>query len=449
MKISGNLDTREGADALPIIQSMIPWTEKIYDMSPDEVNQYKNAFEEEYHNNENIKDMREVIDCFYIEYQYFQVRKTYEWVLEEFRLSGDKLAVRREILLQRLRGSTQSPFDPADLEYLIQHMVKSTRDLVIQGKWLYKLYDHGAGYTGALPRDFDPKIPYLVGIDPAAGGAGDNFSVTIVNPYNLLVAAEFKSPYIGGPSAVRMIIELVRNHIPNCVLIPEKNSMGCYLIQMLLETEVRNNLYWSESARQLEEMTEEDGDAELRSQALAYKKYGHWTGRNRKAMFEILFNHIRECRQIMTSEYLIDDMCKLVKTSTGRIEAAKKEHDDCVMSYLIAMYVYYTGDNLGTFGITRTEHPQWGPLELDEERDPTDVPLQITPSSLLKEERKDFDEMVMDELARQEGEIQMLTSRFSFVRDDVYSKMKASSYENQYDGTVSIPPTFFDQMNGF
>ena len=47
MKILGNLETKEGIESLPIIKSMIPWTEKIYDMTPNEIANYKSAFQED------------------------------------------------------------------------------------------------------------------------------------------------------------------------------------------------------------------------------------------------------------------------------------------------------------------------------------------------------------------------------------------------------------------
>lgn len=436
----GNLDTREGKESYPIIKSMIPWTERIYDMSEQEIAEYKSAFMEEYHNSEE-EHTREVIDVFYLEYQYYQVRKTWSWVMEQYKLSGDKMAIRREILLQRLRGSNNSPIDPEDIEFLISNMKKSNRDLLINGKWRYLLYDHGAGFQYGRPKDLDENIPYLVGIDPAGGGGGDNFAVTVVNPYNLRIAAEFKSPYISGPQAVRMIVELIQDHIPKGVLIPEKNTMGIYLIQMLLETSVRDNLYWSESVRQLEELTEESAeDQELKTLAAQYKKYGTYlTPGVRKAMIELLFQHIKECKQLIDTEYLVDDICKLVRTSTGKIEAVKGEHDDSLFSYLHTLYVYYTGDNLETFGIIRQELPMYGSVELLDENNPTGA----EPDEFFNDNAvKSYNEEVMEDAARQEDEIKMLVDTFSFIEDEVYSKNNDNN-TGPYNNTVSIPASFF------
>lgn len=442
----GNLDTREGMASLPIIESMIPWSEKIYDMTEEEIKIYKSAYQEEYHNGEKQR-AREVIDVFYLEYQYYQVRKTYAWVMEQYKLSGDKMAIRREILLQRLRGSNDSPISPEDIEYLISNMKKSDRDLLISGKWRFRLYDHDAGFIYGKPKDLDENIPYIVGIDPAGGGGGDNFSVTIINPYNLKIAAEFKSPYISGPAAVKMLIELVTLYIPKAVLIPEKNSMGIYLIQMLLETEIRDNLYWSESVRQLEEMTEEDGeDKELKSLAAQYKKYGTYlTTKVRRSMIELLFQHITECKQILNTEYLVDDICKLTRNSTGKIAAVNGEHDDSLFSYLHAIYIYYTGDNLEFFGIIKEEHPLFANVELDLSLNAYTGPETEEDIGYIDDGHIPFDQEVMEDAARQETEIQILVDSFSFVHDDVYSRKAIST--NPHDNTVDIPAAFFDSLD--
>lgn len=440
----GDLDTREGKESYPIIKSMIPWTEKIYDMTPEEIQEYKSAYKEEY-NSSDEDHTRDVMDVFYIEYQYYQLRKDYAWVQAQYALSGDKRAIRREILLQRLRGSNNSPVSPEDIEYLISNMKKSDRDLIINGKWRFLLYDHGQGFISGRPKDLDENIPYIVGIDPAAGGGGDNFAITVVNPFNLQIAAEFKSPYISAPAACNLLVTLVNEYIPRAVLIPEKNSMGIYLIQMIAEqTSIKENLYWSKNEKQLEDMVSESPMSdELIKLSQVYKKYGTYlTGKVRNAMLELLFKHIAECKQLLNTEYLVDDICKLVRTSTGRIEAVKGEHDDSLFSYLHAIYLYYTGDNLEAFGIDKTLHPITAPVELDlqarlEEKDP------LT-GFFSTENVRTFQDYAMEEAAKNEGQIKALVTRFPWIHDDVYSN--PNNVKDDMD--TSISPAFFDFING-
>ena len=53
---------------------------------------------------------------FYIKYYYYQIGLTQEWLQEISAKIGDPLTVRREILLQRLHGSSLSPFDQEDID---------------------------------------------------------------------------------------------------------------------------------------------------------------------------------------------------------------------------------------------------------------------------------------------------------------------------------------------
>ena len=412
-------------------------------MSDDEIQEYKNAFKEEYHNSAE-KRTREVVDVFYCEFQYYQLRKTYDWVLEQYRLSGDKMAIRREILMQRLRGSTESPLDPEDIEYLIANMKKSNKDIIIDHKWLFKLYDHGQQTVNGYPKDLDENIPYLVGIDPAGGGAGDNFAITIVNPNNLRIAAEFKSPYISGPNAVRMLVSLVHEYIPKSVLILERNSMGITILQMLLETDIRDNLYWTEHpANPDNDVDTNPNSYELKEMAKQYQKYGTYlTKKVRDVMFELLFQHIDQCKQLLNTENLVDDICKLVRTSTGRLEAGKGAHDDCLMSYLHAIYIYYHGDNLATFGIFPAVHPVWGNITTD---DNTVDDAQSSVDTIRRinnpNAQESWDDYVMRDAAREEVKNKELVSHFSFYRSP-YQKNEAE------DSAVSISPSFFDSING-
>lgn len=439
----GNLDSKEGRDSYPIIKSMIPWSEKIYDMTMEEIDEYRSTYIEEYHKNPDNPN-REVMNVFYIEYRYYQLRRDYQWVIDQYKLSGDKMAIRREILLNRLRGSTESPIDPEDIEYLISNVKAPFSDIIIDNKWKFNIYEHGQGYIYGRLKDFDETIPYLVGIDPAGGGGGDNFAITIVNPYNLQIAAEFKSQYISGPAAVRMLVALIQDYIPKAILIPERNNMGIYLIQMICETSIRENLYWNDKKTNVEEIAEDSpDDYNLRQAAEQYRKYGHWTGKNRGAMFELLFMHIAQCKQLLNTENLVDDICKLVKTSTGKIAAGDGEHDDCVMSYLIAIYTFYNAGNLINFGIDTTLYkPEFTVVEKDLET--REMEADTMAGFFSTTNIRTYDDTVMEAIAKEETKTKELVSRFDWIKDDRYTQESLNSNNTE----VSIGIGFFDMING-
>ena len=77
----------------------------------DTMNEAIKEYLEEYKNADTQIEVRSrAAGPKHLEYQYYQVRKDYKWVQEQYALSGDKSAIRREILLQRIRGSNRSPF---------------------------------------------------------------------------------------------------------------------------------------------------------------------------------------------------------------------------------------------------------------------------------------------------------------------------------------------------
>ena len=220
--------------------------------------------------------------------------------------------------------------------------------------------------------------------------------------------------------------------------------MGIYLIQFICEhTSIKENLYWNDKKTNIEEAADEStDDYNLKQAALQYKKYGHWTGKNRGAMFELLFMHLAQCKQILTTEYLVDDMCKLVRNSSGKILAGDGEHDDSVMSYLIAIYTFYNADNLLQFGIDKELcHPV---VEIVEE-DPDVREMEHDPMSgfFSTTNIRTYDDEVMDAIAMEEEKTKEIVSRFNWVHDDVYSREKLN------DGfETSISVAFFDSING-
>mgnify|MGYP002858690064 CR=1 FL=1 len=357
----GNMNTSIAREVMPLLDSMIPWTEQLYDMTSKQIIEYKSSYMENFDEaNEGGEDGKSAINVLRMEYDYKQLRKTDEWVEEQRKMVGDKATVKREVLLIRGASTDNSPISPEDIEYLTAHKVRSDKELIIQDKWLFKIYYHD---QTALDQSlyFNPNIPYLVGIDPSTGAGKDNFAITIINPWNMKIAAEFKNKYLSGPAACDLLNELVAHFIPKAVLIPEKNSIGAFLIQMLLKTPARDNVYWSEKStnKQLDAIAEENyRDRELRLASQLYSKYGVVTSNSsRNAMFSLLFQYIDECKYLLNTEYLVDDICKLVRTATGKVEAEKGSHDDNLMSYLLAIYIYHTGDNLEYFGVDKRADP--------------------------------------------------------------------------------------------
>ena len=333
----GDLSTKEGVEAQMLLDKTIKWTERIYDMEPHEIEEMIEA---------KGDDCNQI---FYIEYSYKQIGETEEWLRKISGKIGDPLVVRREVLLQRLHGSSASPYNQEDIEYIAQMEHNPIGEIWINSYYNFTLYE-----------ELNPDIPYICGIDCSTGTGGDNNAITVLNPYTIEPAAEFECSYIGETKFIGVISELVKKHIPRAILCVERNSMGDAVIDFLMHTPLKRNLYYDKNKDLLEAKVHKNETVEsiLKKEASKKLYYGVFTnGQSRNDMFAILSRHVNEYKEKFVSHNIIRDLTRLVRTPSGKIEAAKATdengdsfHDDSIMSYLIALYVYYHGNNLPLFG---------------------------------------------------------------------------------------------------
>jgi hypothetical protein len=435
----GDLDTPSGRAANEIIGSMVPWSEAIYSKSEEEVHEYIETAMKKYED-ENVSEDRGGLQVFYIEYQWYQIHKTQQWLNELKRSIGKRMVVRRELFLQRLRGSSESPIDPEDLDNLIANMKKHTRDVLLLGKFQMIVYPHGQPNSNV--HAFDKTIPYMIGIDCATGKGRDYTAITVVNPYNLQIAAEFRYNYIGTTDLFRAIMDLIINYIPKGVIIVEQNATGIVLIEMILESAIKPNLYFHSSTTMVKHLAEESSsDYMLRTLSEEKKKYGTWVNKTvRDMLFEILFKYVVEYPDIINGEFLVDGICQLIVTKTGRVDHAVGGHDDCVFSWMHIMFVWEYGDNLEFFGIEkdRHNHPLLGDYE-----------LPITDPIMLGENTNAFHPTAVTyESTLREHEIAMSNAMRSVVSNPRLNISSADYVPYGDHEEVMIPDSFFDNLNG-
>lgn len=332
----GDPDTNAGAQAEIILEGTYRWTEKFYDM--------------------DIDDVKEIIDrnsengIVYIEYSYQELGRDEAWFRRVCKSVGNRpAAVRREILLQRLRSSDLSPFEEDDL-LALQEMSK-----VLSPKEEYMINEF---YKLDLYDKLDKTLPYIVGVDVSAGYGQDNSAVTIIHPYNLKIVGEFKSPLISTPNFMKFLFVLIRKFIPRGILCIERNNNGCSIIDGLLETVIAPNIYFDNS-KHIGPVVDSklDNKGFLVREAQRRKAHGVWTGKeSRETMMGIMEQIVLENKQLITGKNVVDDMIKL-ELKKGKIQAAVGAHDDCVMSWLIGLFVYYYGKNLNRYGLVRGYKP--------------------------------------------------------------------------------------------
>lgn len=330
----GDLDSNSGQEALQIIEQTCKWTESFYDMPIEDVKEYIAT-----NSGNNIV---------YIEYQYQQLGKDEAWFNRVCSLlNNSKIKIQREIFLQRIHGSSNSPYDVEDLQ-AIQELKGTIKEEIYINK-IFKL------------DVYEPLIKnkiYFIGVDVASGYGEDNSAVTVFDPYKLKAVAEFKSANIGVKDLIKFLYILVRKYLPSSILAIERNHNGEAVLEHLRDTEIRGNIYFDDTKDPAGNIDEKlDVEGFLKQEAARRKMYGIWTGtKSRELMFGLLENYIHEHKEAFVCENIISDIMKLVRKN-GKIQAEIGFHDDSIMSFLMCLYLYYYGNNLIRFGFTRGALP--------------------------------------------------------------------------------------------
>jgi len=132
------------------------------------------------------------------------------------------------------------------------------------------------------------------------------------------------------------------------------NGFGSSLLQILLKTPVKKNLYYEIKDRVDEEQF--DGIT-VRKRPRKCRVYGSTsTHQKRNELIELLHQRVQHHRDKFATRELYDELCTMVVKPNGKTEHADDAHDDLIFSYLWALYVFYHGEDLATrFHLMKTE----------------------------------------------------------------------------------------------
>lgn len=424
-----------GLEAQLILDNTAKWTEKMYDWSDEKIQSYIEG---------HGKDCNKI---FYIEYSYKQTGDTEEWLADISAKIGNPLTVRREILLQRLHGSSDSPFDQEDIEYIVETEQKPIDSLWLLDYYEFKIYKY-----------LDKSIPYLVGVDCATGTGGDNNAITIINPYTLEPDAEFECSYIGETMYENLIKELSKV-IPRACIIIERNSVGDGIVDHLLHSEIAHRLYYDKAKDLVDETSRgnESVESMLKKSAANKTYYGVYTSpSSREDMMAILARHVNEFKEKFVTHNVIRDLSRLVRKSSGKIEAGPGFHDDSIMSYLIAMYVWYHGNNLSVFGINKGEmglEPENRGLKRPEEIDKSLVNEKVIFDAMEQEQKEmrtrqenEWESVLKTAMIQSQKQTYTL-HQSNMIGNTIFDQSMDDSIVDTYE-EESIPMDFFDSING-
>ena len=333
----GYLSTREGAEAAKQISRMLRWEDKFYDLP---INQLKSILKSPSYNG-----------IMYIEHSWKQLKKSMQWYEHQCSLvEYDPDKILREIELQRVHGNTNSPFKRSTLVFLMQH-IREPIEVIDYSNNLCPIN---------IYEKINRKITYILSVDPAEGLGFNNNAFTLINPYTLCAAAEFKSPYISPPDFVRLICKFLDEKCPKSLIVIEANR-GRELINRLLETKYRYQLWYDSSKITSKIVETTDRYGALKQSANERRAFGFDTTKStRPLLFSILENMVEEQIHKLYTPYIVKDITSVQRKPNGAIILSSNDendegvgHGDNLMSYLIGLYVYHNATNLEEFGIIK------------------------------------------------------------------------------------------------
>lgn len=353
MSTPGDLGTRDGKAAADYIRGtkevkgMFMWEDKYFDEPIEKLK--KQIYSTNYNG------------IVYVEHTWKMLKKDMQWYERQCNLCGyNQEVILREVNLQRLSGNNMSPFSREQQIYLSTHKRQPISQIDI------RTVDTISAIN--LYERLDRRIPYIISVDPADGLAGDNNAMMILNPFTKKVAGEYKCPYINAKDMARVICEFMDANCPQALIVVEANR-GRDLLQRLIDSHYSHRVWYDKDKFNtlLQQRTDQYGG--VPQSVITRKAMGFvTTPKSRHLLFGVLEEMIMEHIDCIYTQNLVDEMLTLIrKPPTNKIEAAPGEHDDCVLAYLIGLYVFFNASNLEEFGISRYMHAPDEKLEIQRE----------------------------------------------------------------------------------
>lgn len=401
----GDLTTDEGLFAESIKNEATPFNEQYYNYSIDQIEQLCEA---------NTKST-----FFYVKFTYKQLGSGEDYFKRMVKdLNHDWPTIRREILLEWTKAATNCPFSQEDLD-IIKSLCRSEpkRTLLFgrAGQYQFKIWD-----------DLDTRYVPIVGVDVAGGWQQDASAITIIDSKTTKVTATFNCNYIPTQDLAELIYTLVTTYMRNAVVNIERNGgFGASVVQMLMKTKIKKNIYSEIKDRILDERT--DGFKIIRK-STKVRVYGLDSTKDvRNQLIELLHQRVLYHKDKFISPEIHAELETMEVKRNGKTEHADGCHDDQVFSYLMALYVWYYGKNIAEHGIQRYE------LITDEDID--------EPVFALEDDYSDISSDMQTELNDDNNIIAEQIEAINSDKSILYNEWEAKQYEEDQKALNKVMST--------
>lgn len=281
----------------------------------------------------------------YVKYNYQELGKSEEWFsmqcVEMLKAWPD---IRREILLEWSFAPSNSPFTQEQLD-AVRELVKSPiQQVLFLNKYTFNIYER-----------IDSRFPPIMGVDVSGGYRRDSSAISIIDSKTTKLFADLKCNYMPPTDLATVIYQVVTTRMPNAVVNVERNGgFGSSVVQMLMATNIKRNLYYEIKDRIIEESTYSSGRMQKRTERT--KVYGLDSTKDvRENLIQILRERMEYHKDKFVSPYIYEELRGMEVKRNGKVEHSDNSHDDSIFSLLMALYVWYEGkDVMQRYGIQKS-----------------------------------------------------------------------------------------------
>jgi hypothetical protein len=315
----GFLTTEEGQYMFDLKNNMTPFSELWYDFSLQQLTQMLNA---------NEKSI-----FVYIRTTYQQLGLSEDWLKARIKEQNQKWSdIRREFLLEWATSAENCPFTQEELRNVERYIRNPIKQVYISN-FLFNIYS-----------EISPRDKTLIGVDVAAGYSKDSSAISVTDSKTTKLVADFNCNYINPVDLATVIYNLVVNYLPNSLVTIERNGVGTGTLAKLMNSKIRNNLYYEIKERVIEERP--DGFRTRKKKQMT-KVYGvDNTKEVREQLMDLLTDRVKDHYDKFVSPILLEELKNLEIKKTGRIDHSINSHDDSVFSFLYSIYPIYYGKNV-------------------------------------------------------------------------------------------------------
>ena len=345
----GDLTNDHGMYAYTLRNASTVWNEAYYDYTYEQL--------------EELRKSNTSSPFFLISYTYQQLGSGEEYFQEMVvQLAKDWAKIRREVLLEWSKTSSTCPFSHDDLDRIKQFCREPIRTILFGrvGQYQFNVY-----------QDIDLRYPPIVGVDVAGAMYQDSSAITVIDSRTTMVTATLNCNFIPTDDLAEVLYTLVTKYMSNAIINIERNGgFGLSVIQRLVKTSIKKNLYY-EIKEKVYEQRYENG---MKMPPLKQKVREFGTNSNkevRSRLIEILYDRVDHHKDKFIAPILHDELETMETKKNGKVEHSDGAHDDQIFSYLMALYVWYDGVNLvENFGIRKNT------IKTDDDEEVLDMDLE-------------------------------------------------------------------------